>query len=141
MMQRAMELKQDKNLCKGTISSMNTTSESSDSFITRAKAVNISLGANSEMINNNVDLILNRDLAGRKEFLGKNLEINLPSDLDIDISMQNFPSLVNQTNTSISSPLKEVDGVLEKSWAKETSKGLKPSSSTNVNNDRCNLEC
>ena len=45
------------------------------------------MGANAEMINSNVDLILNKDLVGRKEFLEKNPEINLPTDLEIELDL------------------------------------------------------
>jgi len=141
VLQRAGELKENKNLCKGNKPTLTTAFESKESFIAKANCVNISLGANAEMINSNVDLILNKDLVGRKEFLEKNPEINLPTDLEIELDLENFPSLVSQSNTLRSSPLKEVDDSLENSWVKITSKGLKPSSSENVNNDRCNLEC
>jgi hypothetical protein len=141
MMLRAQELKEYKNLCKGNKPTPINASESTESFIAKANCVNISLGTNTEMINSNVDLILTKDLMGRKEFLEKNPEINLPADLEINLDLENFPSLVSQSNTLTSAPLKEVDESLENSWVRITSKGLKPSSSKNVNNDRCNLEC
>jgi len=52
--------------------------------------------------------------------------------------MEDFPNLGKQTDTLTPSLLKELDN---DSWVKITSNGLKPSTSTNVNNDRSNLEC
>lgn len=137
MLQRAMELKEYQR-GKGTKPILLTTYESSECFITKANYVNMSLGSNPEMVNNNVKLMINRDLAGREKFQEQNPEINLPTDLKIELSMEDFPSLGKQTDTLTPSPLKELDN---DSWVKITSKGLKPSTSTNVNNDRSNLEC
>jgi hypothetical protein len=92
MLQRAMELKEYQR-GKGTKPILLTTSESSECFITKANCVNMSLGSNPEMVNNNVKLMINRDLACRKKFLEQNPEINLPTDLKIELSMEDFPCL------------------------------------------------
>jgi hypothetical protein len=76
--------------------------------------------------------MLNKDLVGRKEFVEKNPEVNLPVNLDTDLNMENFPSLVQQPGILVCSPLKEIEGDLENSWVKITRKGLKASTSTDV---------
>jgi hypothetical protein len=52
--QRAGELKEYKNLCRGTKPTLISAYESNGSFIDKAKCVNISLGSTAEMICNNV---------------------------------------------------------------------------------------
>jgi hypothetical protein len=71
MMQRVGELKEYKNLCKGTKPNLSYASESNEMFIAKSKCVNISLGSNTEMIDSNVELIRKRDIAGRIEFVEK----------------------------------------------------------------------
>lgn len=61
MMQRAQELKDYKNLGRGTKPSLIITSESNDSLIAKAKCVNISLGSDDNMIANNIDLIRDKE--------------------------------------------------------------------------------
>jgi hypothetical protein len=125
-LQRAVELKEYKNLCKGTKPSLSVALESNKTFIEKANCVNISLGANDEMIVNNSEFIRNKDLSSRLDFIEKNPEVNLPADIDIILSVDNFPELVSSTTTNIS-PLKGAEGVLENSWVDMASKGLKPS--------------
>lgn len=71
MMQRAQELKEYKNLCKGTKPALIITFESNDTIVSKSKYVNISLGYDDNMIVSNVNLIRDKDLAGRKEFIEK----------------------------------------------------------------------
>lgn len=73
-------------------------------------------------MNQNIKLIKKKKL-----FLQNNHEINLPSNLDIDLSNVDFPSLSKTVNIDICSPLKEKKDDLENSWEKIISKGLKPS--------------
>jgi hypothetical protein len=77
MMQRAVELKEYKNLCKGTKPSLIIASESNESFIAKSGCVDISLGYNDAMVDSNMKYIKSKDLDGRLEFLDKNLETNL----------------------------------------------------------------
>lgn len=49
MMQRVVELKEYKNLCKGTKPSLLIASESNESFIAKSRCVDISLGCNDAM--------------------------------------------------------------------------------------------
>lgn len=139
--QRAEELKIYKNLCNGTKPSLIITSESNDNLIANAKCVNISLGTDDNMVASNIDLIRDKDLAGRRDFLEKNPEINLPTDLNVELNIEEFPSLVKEKTLTTSSPLKEMETIVDKSWVKITSKGLKPSTSNINNDDRSNMEC
>lgn len=127
MLQRAQELKDYKNMGRGTKPSLITTSKSNDFLIAKTKCVSNSLGCDVNMIASNIDLIRDKDLVGRQEFLEKNPKTNLPSDLNIDLNLEEFPSLVSQNNLVITSPLKDKEDVFEKSWVKITSQGLKPS--------------
>ena len=120
------------NLYKGTKPTLSHASESNEMFIAKSKCVNISLGSNVEMIDNNVDLIRKRDIAGRREFVEKNPEVSLPTDLNIEVNMTDFSSLVQTSSTVISSPLKGDDASLENSCVRVTSKSLKPPTSKTV---------
>jgi hypothetical protein len=141
MMQMAQELKEYKNLGKGTKPTLIITSKSNDILVAKLKCVNISLGYDDNMTASNVNLSRDKDLVGRKEFIEKSPEINLLSDLNIDLNLDNFLRLVTQPENVIASPLKEKDDELERSWVDITSKGLKPSTSQNSANDRSDLEC
>lgn len=141
VMQRACELKEYKNLCKGTKPSLSIALESHKTFIEKSNCVDISLGSDIEMIVNNVEHIINKDLASRVEFMEKNPEINLPSNLNVDLSLDDFPILVGNSNLNLSPPLKENENKGNDSWAKITCKGLQPPNLNNDCNDRSNLEC
>jgi hypothetical protein len=95
-------------------------------LLKKANYVNISLGANEEMIANNAELIRNKDLTSRIKFIEKNPKVNLPADINVDLCMDNFSELVGSTTTN-TTPLKGEKGTLENSWVDITSKGLKPS--------------
>lgn len=141
VMQRAGELKEYKNLCRGMKPSLLIASRRNEVIIAKSNCADISLGCNDAMVVSNVDHIRNKDLTSRLEFLDKNPEINLPSDLNIDLNLADFPSLVQSSDLNTSSPLK-VEGVsLENSWVDIASKGLKPSTSQSGLDDRCNMEC
>jgi len=107
VMQRAEELKEYKNLCKGTKPSMLTAFGSNKSYIDISSCVNVSLGSTEELINYNADLIRERDAVSRNDFIEKNAEINLPSDLNVDLNPKSFPSLVGETSPVETAPLKE----------------------------------
>lgn len=132
ILQRAQELKEYKNLCKGTKPTLISAFESHDSLTDKAKCVNISLGSTAELIKSNVDLFVTKDLDGRRDFVDKNPEVNLPVNLDTDLNLENFPNLENQSSTLLPSPLKEKGKDVENSWVKVTSKGLKTSKTTDV---------
>jgi hypothetical protein len=50
MMQRAVELKEYKNLCKGAKPYLLIASKSNESFIAKSRCVDISLGCNDAMV-------------------------------------------------------------------------------------------
>lgn len=85
------------------------------------------MGTDTYSVNQNIKLIKKKKLDCGELFLQNNHEINLPSNLDIDLSNVDFPSLSKTVNIDICSPLKEKKDDLENSWAKIISKGLKPS--------------
>lgn len=114
------------NLGKGTKPTLIPASESNASLIAKAKCVNISLGSTNEMIKNNADIILKKDLVGRNEFMEKTPEVNLPANLDTDLNLENFPSLVQQPKVLGSSPVKETEANLENSWVRRLAKVLRP---------------
>lgn len=140
VLQRAMELKEYKNL-QGNKPNLASASESNKKFIDMSSCVNISLGTSEKMIIDNLDLIKSKDLKTRSDFLEKNPEINLPSDLNLDMSLEDFPCLNEGVERDNITLLREDDVSLENSWVKIASKGLKPADTSNVSNDRCNLEC
>ena len=94
-----------------------------------------------DMITSNVELIRNKYMVGRVEFMERNPEINLPPDLNIDLSMEEFSCLAQDQNTPVTYPFKDGVSELENSWIKIAKKGLKPSTSKDSFNDRCNMEC
>jgi hypothetical protein len=69
-------------------------------------------------------------------FEEKNPEVNLPSSLDIEILVEEFPSLPNSSTI----PLKETSCLEPKSWVKIASKSCDNNSNI-INNDRGILEC
>lgn len=71
MLQRAQELKEYKNLCTGNKPSLIITSENNNSFIAKSKCVNISLGCDDNMIAKNVNLMRDKDMNNRRDFLEK----------------------------------------------------------------------
>lgn len=141
MLGRATELKEYKNLCRGKKPSILVTSESNKFCIDISRCVNISLGSNEDVINHNADLIVKKDIASRNDFIEKNPEINLPNDLNVDFNSENFPSLIDVNSPTGIAPLREEMSNGNNSWVKIASKGLKPSSSKLIPNDRSHLEC
>jgi hypothetical protein len=65
MMQRAVELKEYKNMCKGAKPYLLIASKSNESFIAKSRCVDISLGCNDAMVDSNVEYIKSKDLDGR----------------------------------------------------------------------------
>jgi hypothetical protein len=63
----------------------------------------------------------------------KNPEVNLPSDLNLDSLVNDFPPLVSEQSI----PLKESDRT--ESWVSIVSKD-RPTFETDLQNDRCILE-
>jgi hypothetical protein len=137
VLQRAQELKQVKNLEKGTRHSSSLAFASNTSLNIKAHTVGIELGMDDLAINNTIDGMKQKELDNLKNFEENNPEVNLPGDLNIDISFEDFPSLINKSISPV------IDGreSSNQSWIQIVSKDNDPNNSKNVKNDRCILEC
>ena len=140
-MQRAQEYKGYINLDQGTKPSTSVSSialESNASLIDKTNCVDIVLGLNESMINHNIDIMKEKELSGRMDFLDKNPEVGLPVNLDT-VLIGNEQSNNNNVSQIVNIPLKEKtsDG---SSWTQVVAKGLDTSKIQSSSNERCNLE-
>jgi hypothetical protein len=141
VMQRAQEYKSYINLEQGTKPSTYVSSialESNASLIRKTNCVDIALGLNDSMINHNIDLMKQKELSGRMDFLDKNPEVTLPVNLDSVLTDNEQPESSNASQV-VNAPLKDKSKV-ESSWAQVVANGLETSNNSNNSNERCNLE-
>lgn len=74
--------------------------------------------------------------------MDKNPEINLPTDLDVELNIQEFPILRSSNSFGSNSSVKKNDERIVSSWVKVSSMGLETINNKNsVINDRSNMEC
>jgi len=132
--------KASKNLPPGIKRTTSFAFESNNSLNDKAACVSISLGNDNHMINHNVDVLRQKELTSRNEFINKNPEINLPVDLDIDLNINEFPSLNSSALNTSRSPVKENNKGGDSSWVKVVGMGLETSSNKNSNDDRSSME-
>jgi hypothetical protein len=88
------------------------------------------------MVNDKLKSLKDNELGNRATFEENNLEVNLPSYLDIEMVVEEFHPLSKFGMV----PLKEVSGVDLGSWVKVASKSC-GDNSNNSSNDRSILEC
>ena len=103
---KAKELKEQKNLCKGTITTHSFASESNSSLADKANCVNISLGENNEAVNRVIDCIRDKEIACRANFEDRNPEVNLPTDLEVDLNIEIFSPLAVSKSSEFSPLIK-----------------------------------
>lgn len=96
-MQRSQEYKGYINLDQGTKPSTSISSialESNVSLIDKTNYVDIVLGINESMINHNIDIMKEKELSGRMDFLHKNPEVGLPVNLDTVLMVMNSLTII-----------------------------------------------
>jgi len=106
VLQRAKELKEQKNLCKGTITTHSFASESNSSLVDKGSCVNVSLGENNEAVNRVIDCIRDKEIACRANFEDRNPEVNLPTDLEVDLNIEIFSPLAVSKSSEFSPLIK-----------------------------------
>lgn len=135
MLQKAQDLIAAKNSMKGITNYTSFASKSNDELINVVNSVNISLGSNTDVVNEKISLLKLKEIGDRSGFENRNPEVNLPSNLDVDLVIDNFPPL----SAGMPSPLKECSDSVTESWAAIASKSC--NNSKTLNNDRSILEC
>jgi hypothetical protein len=105
-------------------------------LLSNANSVKISFGEDIIAAHEKLHKLKDKELNDRNVFEEKHPEVNLPSSLDVEINVDDFPPLTNSSCT----PLKDTSDVIPDSWVKIASKSC-DSSSNPINNDRCFLEC
>ena len=97
-----------------------------------ASKVNLKMGSDTHMVSNNIEFLKNNELEHRLVFETNNPEINLPSNLDLETNVEDFPAL-----SPNAAPLK-MPAIMEgRSWSKVITEGK----IINPSKDRCRMEC
>jgi hypothetical protein len=136
MLQKAQDLKKAKNSMRGMTQKTSFAFQSNEELLTKASSVKISFGEDNKAAHEKLLKLKDKELNDRSVFKETNPEVNLPSNLDVEVTVEDFPPLTNSSCT----PLKDADDVVLDSWAKISSKSY-DSSSNLINNDRSFLEC
>lgn len=136
MLEKAQKLKAIRNLEKGNIPK-SFAFESNASLLQKAQCVNINLGTDPVEVNRVIDNLKEKELLNCESFMEGNPEVNLPGDLELDVTSNVFPALKD----SIQTPLKGNVSLGNQSWAQVVSTGKAQISEQKRNNDRSILEC
>jgi hypothetical protein len=136
MLQKAQDLKKAKNSMRGMTQKTSFAFQSNEELLTKASSVKISFGEDNKAAHEKLLKLKDKELNDRSVFEETNPEVNLPSSLDGEVTVEDFPPLTNSSCT----PLKDAGDVVLDSWAKIASKSC-DSSSNLINNDRSFLEC
>lgn len=131
-LQRAQELKMSKNLEKGN-SSKSFAFESSTSLLNKAQCVNWIIGTDSLEADTIINQLKQNEIVESAKFMDSNPEVNLPSELNLETLVNDFPPLVEGQQ----SPPKEAGS--SESWVLIVSKD-NHSETQKIQNDRCILE-
>jgi len=99
MLEKAQDLKKVKNLEKGTYPKNSFASENNIALLNKARCVNISLGIDTSTANDTIDSLKLKELEDRTIFEEKNPEVNLPSSLDVEVTVEDFPPLTSSSCT------------------------------------------
>jgi hypothetical protein len=137
VMQRAQELKKEKNLEKGNNYSASFAFKSNCSLNNSALSVGIELGSDNLSMNETIDGLKQKELENLRIFKENNPEVNLPANLVIEVVAEDFPPLAK----SVSSPMKEIKECSSQSWVQVVSKDNGMFNLDKISNDRCILEC
>jgi len=99
--------------------------------------VNISLGIDTLESEKNIENLKQKEIINIDQFEENNPEVNLPVNLDITLSRDDFPPL--SSNVS-SVPLKEQNELGDQSWVEIASKSCEKSKQK-LSNVRSLMEC
>lgn len=127
VLQKAQELKKYKNLEKGNYNK-SFASESNTSLLNKAQCVNLVIGSDSLESDVVINKLKHKEKLNLEAFIDANPEVNLPSDIDLEAIIDDFPALVNDLN----SPLRESRNENDVSWVMIVSKDKTPNPSTKV---------
>jgi hypothetical protein len=143
MMQKAMELKQKRNL---EIKGKSFAALQFDSLNQIAKDINIKIGTDDHENSELIDKMIRDDKDQYDNFVATNPEVVLPANLDLDVCKANIPvsiddSIVGSNETTPKGPLKELDSL---TWTEVVKRGKyrnKSRSRSNIitDHDRCTL--
>jgi hypothetical protein len=136
VMEKAQDLKKAKNLETGTKYKSSFAFESTKNLLKKANSVNISLGTNTCLEIEKIESLKLKELNDRANFEENNPEVNLPVNLDITLSRDDFLPLNNVSAV----PLKEQNELGDQSWVEIASKSCEKSKQK-LSNVRSLMEC
>lgn len=134
MLERAQDLKEKRNYMKGTLPKTSFAFKSNDELLQTTLAVNISFSSDNMNVDEKINLLKDKELQDRSCFEEQNPEVNLPSNLDVIVAVEEFPPLTS----NCSSPDKDLI-VKQESWLQVASKSCALENG-NLKNDRSILE-
>jgi len=144
VLQRAEELVKYKNLevaFKGNTGNSFALLDN-DYLHTVAKQIDLSLGHDQPTALENVCLIKGAEILAVTSFEENNPDVLLPSNLDVDVNIENFPPLKRVDGSVVCSPIKDmVPDSTKVSWSKLVGLSKEQNNSKNVSHDRSLLEC
>lgn len=111
MLQKAQDLKETRNSMKGTLTKTSFAFKSNDELLQTALDVNISFSGHNMNMNEKINLVKDKELQDRSCFEEQNPEVNLPSNLDVIVSVEELLPLTS----SFSSPSNDTP-VEQKTW-------------------------
>ena len=135
IMQRAQDLKENRNTIKGMTQKTSFAFESNEVLLKKAESVNLSFGNDTKKVSEILDNLKNKEKRDRENFVNSNPEVNLPDNLDIALSVEDFPLL----NGLATDPLKDRAMDNAKTWVGVASESIRNNSEC-VKNDRCIFE-
>jgi hypothetical protein len=117
-MQKAQDLKETRNTITGMAQETSFAFESNKALLNKAASVNISFGNDDKTVLEKLNKLKNKELHDRVSFENNNPGVNLPGNLDVEISIGDFPPL----KVVCDDPVKDGAALNPKSWVDVASK-------------------
>jgi hypothetical protein len=118
VMQKAQDLKETRNTITSMTQETSFAFESNKALLNKAASVNISFGNDDKTVLEKLNKLKNKELHDRVSFENNNPEVNLRGNLDVEISVGDFPPLKGVCDD----PVKDGAALNPKSWVDVASK-------------------